>query len=355
MGDIIYIYVLVFAILCCFLPRQVQKQSSIVLLMIMMLICGFRAYDVGVDTHNYAEYAAKQEDVSDYNFGPFYLLLKYLANLFPNSQTAFLLIMAMLTYIPLAVIARKYSEYPALSVLMYIIPVAEYFVQSFNICKQSIAIVYVLIAAILISKGKKKPAFWILIFCLLIHPYSFFGFILFFIDKIKLSKAKVTSIIAITMTLGLVGTLAGIQDILNLIMLATSGNSSYLIRKLGKYGDYEIAANFSLVGQLSHMLPLAAMCYLGANEQTMKSILYKMMLAGCAATNIFVSVIFCERIASTYTIAQFLIVPYILKTSSRPVKRLIVLLLFGTTLLFLYNLRAESHLDMWTPYHTIFD
>lgn len=352
MGDLIYIVVLVIAILCCFLPQQVQKHTSVILLMFMMLICGFRAYDVGVDTHNYVDFVNKS-DMEEF-WGPVFIFLKFIANIFENSQTVFLFLMAMLTYIPLAVIARRYSEYPALSVLMFIIPVAEFFVQSMNICRQSIAIVYVLLAAILIDRQKKIPAFLLLVFCFFVHPYSFIAFIIFFLDRINLTKSKVLIFLAVTIVIGLVGTLSGIQDLLNIMMIATS-DSSALLERLGKYGDRDIAADFSLVGQLSHMLPLVAMCYLGANEETLKSIYYKLMFAGCIVTNIFVSVIFCERIASTYTIAQFLAVPLIYQTSTPFTRRLILLLLLGTTLLYVYNLNVESQLDIWNPYHTIFD
>lgn len=355
MGDIIYIYALIIAVLCCFLPRQIQKYTSVIILMVMMFICGFRAYDVGVDTHNYVAYASMQGDVSDYKWGPFYLIIKYFAGFFDNNQTAFLIIMAMLTYIPLAIVIKNKSEYPALSVLMFIIPVANYFVQSFNICRQSIAIVFVLIAALLIEKGKKWQSLGVFVLCFLIHPYSFIALVIFLFDRIILSKTKVTVVIIVTMLLGLVGTLTGIQDVLNLLMLATSDSSSELISKLGKYGDYEIAASFSIVGQLSHMLPLSAMCFLGANEKTMKTILYKMMFAGCVLTNILVSVIFCERIASTFTIAQLIAVPYIYKTSNKFNRRMLILLIIGTALLFLYNFKADTQLDIWTPYHTIFD
>ena len=77
------------------------------------------------------------------------------------------------------------------------------------------------------------------------------------------------------------------------------------------------------------------------------------MLLGCVVTNIFVSVIFCERIASTYTIAQLLAVPYIYKTSTTFSKKIITLLLIGTALLYVYNLKGYSNLSDWTPYHSI--
>lgn len=354
-SDIIFIYILIAAIICCFLPKEKQKIASILLLFAMMIICGIRAYDVGVDTHNYVQYVRSSNE-SDYKWGPLYLLFKQIALLFNNERTAFLMIMSALTYVPLMFIASKRSSYPALSVLFFIIPVADYFVQSMNIVRQSMAIVYVLGAAILIDQHKKKLAALFLVLAFFLHPYTFIAVGLLFLDKIHLTKKGVTIILVVSCLLGLVGMLTGIRDVLNLMMLLTSDSSEGLISKLGKYGgNYDIESNFSLIGQLSHMLPLMAMCWLGANDKSMKSIYFKMMLIGCVITNIFVSVIYCERIASTYTIAQFLAVPMIYKTSSPLYKRLITLLIITTSLLFIYNLKGNMQLDIWEPYRTFME
>ena len=159
------------------------------------------------------------------------------------------------------------------------------------------------------------------------------------------------------MLIGLVGSLSGIGEILNLMAMMTEGSSNPLIHKLAKYGsgNYDIESNFSLVGELSHMLPMAGMCVLGINKKTLNDLMYKTMLAGCIITNICVSIIFCERIASTFTIAQVLAVPYIYKVSEKNKKILILILLALTILLFIYNLKADMRWELWTPYHSIFD
>lgn len=346
--------VLVAAGLACLLPYKKQKNASTLFLICMMLICGFRAYDVGVDTHNYVAYAASRY-VDDYKWGPIFLGLKMIAEFFPEPETPFLMLMSILTFAPLIYITRRYSAYPAMSVLMFIIPVADYFVQSMNIARQSIAIVVVLCAAVMIAEQKKKLATYLIILAFFFHPYTFPSVILLFFDKINLTIKGVYITIGISMIVGLVGTLSGIQEFLNMMMLITADSQNELILKLGKYGDYDIISGFSIIGQLSHMLPIAAMCILGANKETINTTYFKLMFFGCLATNIFVSVIFCERIASTFTIAQLLAVPYIYKTSTLRKRKLIVMLLLLTALLFMYNLKCNSQLDLWNPYHTIFD
>lgn len=318
-----------------------------------MLICGFRGYEVGVDTHNYVEFVSFEENIN--RLGPVYVLLRTIAKVFYNEGTAFLVLMALMTYIPLSLIVKRHSYYPALSVLMYIIPVGNYFVQTLNIARQSIAIIFVLYAALYIKEHKEKTALIILVFCFLLHPFTFPALILLFINKIKFTRTIIMVLVGGSMFIGLAGTLSGISEILNLMMVMTSDSSNPLIAKLGKYGNYEVVSHFSVIGQLSHMLPLATMCILGIDKRTLGDIFYKMMVLGCVATNIFVSVIFCERIASTFTIAQILAVPYIYKISNGKKRIMIFLLLVLTTLLFIYNFNSDTKLDMWTPYYSIFD
>lgn len=348
-----YVYVMLVALFCCLLPYQTQKHTSVILFLFMMLMCGFRAYDVGVDTHNYVDYA-HLSDISRYRFGPVYPILKQISVLFPNNGTAFLMLMAILTYFPLMYISYKFSDYPALSVLMYIIPVGIFFNESFNIARQSIAIVYVLLATVMVAKQRKKIAFGLIVIAFLFHPYTFISIVVLFLDKLRLTRGRVIVLLLISAIIGLIGTLSGIQNFLNTLMIATSDSSNDLVLKLGKYGDgYEIESGFSVVGQLSHILPLLALCWLGINRKTLNNIYYKMMLLGCVVTNIFVSVIFCERIASTYTIAQLLSVPFIYKTSDKRKRLALIVLLIATALLYVYNLGGYADLPTWTPYHSV--
>ena len=104
MGDNIFYLVLAVSAFCCFLPYKKQKIASTFLLVAMMLICGLRASDVGVDTHRYVAFAEMRWD--DYRWGPIFVVLKHIAELFPNTGSAFLMLMSMLTYLPLLFVIK---------------------------------------------------------------------------------------------------------------------------------------------------------------------------------------------------------------------------------------------------------
>ena len=352
---IAYVGVLVLAAFVCCLSFEEQRKASVFLILFMMLMCGLRAHDVGVDTPNYVAYAVKS-DVDDYKFGPIFLILKSISEIFGDDGSVFLMIMALLTYVPLVYVVAEKSPYPGLTVLMYIIPVAIFFNESFNIARQSIGIVYILLAAIMIDEGKIYQSIPLIILSFFFHPYTIIFAIFPFLNKIVLTEKVVIISLGVSILIGLVGSLSGIQSFLNLLMTYTMDSSSDLVTKFAKYADYDIEANFSLVGQLSHMLPLSALCFLGMNEYTLENTFYKMMFYGCILTNVTVSVIFCERIASTFTIAQLLAVPYIFYYQSDMMRKLVVSLLVATALLYVYNLEQYSHdTELWIPYHTVFN
>ena len=352
---IAYVGVLVLAAFVCTLEFEEQRKASICLVFFMMLMCGLRGHDVGVDTPNYVRYAV-ESDVDDYKFGPIYLVLKSISEMFGDDGSVFLLMMALLTYIPLIYIVSEKSPCPGLTVLMYIIPVAIFFNESFNIARQSIGIMYILLASIMIEERKTIQSIPLIILAFFFHPYTIIFAFFFFFFKIILTEKIVMISLGVSIIIGLVGSLSGIQSFLNLLMIYTMDSSSDLVTKFAKYADYDIEANFSLVGQLSHMLPLSALCFIGINKFTLENTFYKMMFYGCILTNVTVSVIFCERIASTYTIAQILAVPYIYYYQSELKRNLLVSLLVATALLYVYNLEQYSHdTELWIPYHTIFN
>lgn len=350
-----YIYILLLALANCLVPVKKQKYTSTLLMIVMMLMCGFRAYDVGTDTHNYVTYASARF-VDDYKWGPLYLPIKALAEMFSEEGSAFLMIMAILTYIPLIYIIQKKSLRPALSVLMYIIPCGIFFNETFNIARQSIAIVYILLAVVMLEDEKRKLSYCLVALAFFFHPYTIFFALFYFVYKVSFTMKMVLWIMGVSMLIGVVGALSGIMSLLNTMAMMFSEADSDLLQKFAKYGNgYDIASNFSVVGTLSHMLPMVGICVLGANKYSANNIYFKMMVCGSAITNLFVSVIFCERIASTFTLSQILAVPFIYTTMNKKYRFWLILLLLLTTFLYVYNMQGYSHQETWTKYHTIFD
>lgn len=346
-----YVVIMLLALANCLVKKKYQRKTSLILLFIMMLMCGFRGYDVGKDTPNYTGFVSSSDFV--YAWGPIYSLLRFIANLLPYSETVFLFLMAMATYIPLMYLTKRYSMKPALTVLMYIIPTAIYFNETFNIARQSIAIIYILWAAILLQKGKMKECYILIVLAFFFHTYSIFFILFFLVYKVKFTPKFVYVSIAVTIVIGLIGTMSGIHMAINTVAMLVSNSSDSFVGNLAHYKNYDIKSNFSLIGQLSHILPLAALCILGATKRLQNYMLFKMMVCGCLLMNVFTAVAFCERLASTFTIAQIMVVPVMYRFSSKNRKKLIILLLIMTAALFVYELKGYSNnKEMWTPYHT---
>lgn len=320
-----------------------------------MMICGFRGYDVGVDTPNYV-YAVSVEPSYHANWGPFFYALIYVSQLFSNPETVFLFLMSVLTYLPLTFIIWKESKIPALSVLMFMIPTAMFFFETMNLARQSIAIIFILLSAVLLYKEKIKLSLCTFILAFFFHVYTVIFFPFYFIRKYTFSNNFVIATILLSIVIGLSGTLDFIKDYIDIVSMLFKDTSSSMLTKFAKYSDHNIASNFSIVGSLSHMLPLSALCILGHNHNTKNNLYYKMMVCGCIISNIFISVIYVERFASTFTIAQILAVPIIYQNSNSRTKVLIKLLLVLTAVLYFYNLYSLSlSKERWTPYHTIFE
>ena len=352
-----FIYILIVAILCCFLPYKRQKTASFFLLLFMMIMCGMRGYDVGIDTQGYVDNVVYLDD-SDLRHGPIFMGLKYIANLFLNVGTAYLMMIAVLTYIPLLFIIENKSPAPAISVLMFIIATAIFFNESFNIIRQEMAIVYVLWGAVMLDEGKKVKALFLALLSVLIHPYTIIFILFFFLYRIELTKKKAFGLLALSVIIGMgAGSLSLIHDFLNLVSVFTSDSSVALVTRFSKYADGDIDANFSLVGQVVHIFPLTALCVLGANnKKILNNTFYKMMFWGCLLLNMVVSVTYCERISSTYTIAQLIAVPFMIKEFKDNSKVILYIVLFLTSVLYIYNFNQFIvNQQVWVPYHTFFN
>lgn len=354
---LLYIILLVVAVFNCSLSYKYQRYLGSLLFIVMMFLCGFRAYDVGRDTPNYV-FAAENIDRFSINWGPIYYLLILLSQYTKLPATTFLFFMALLTYLPLVYVCRKVSVKPGLTTLLYMIPTATYFFESFNLARQILAISYILLAAVCLYKDKLKLSIMITVFAFFLHPYTVFFCCFYFIYRLQFSKRTIYILILGTSFLGVLGVMNFVYDILEYMNLIFENSSFSMLAKFAKYGnsEFEIESNYTIIGQLSHIVPLSSICLVGANNQCRDNIFYKMMVCGCVILNLFIGVIYCERIASTFTIAQIIAIPYMYKYAKQRDKILYFVVLVFTAVIYLYNLHKLSlNSNIWTPYHTIFD
>lgn len=351
----LYVSLLILAVLNCLLPINKQKNVSILLFLLMMLLCCLRAYDVGRDTHNYVFFA---ENPGFFNlaWGPIYWFFVEISQYTPLPATTFLSLMAFFTYIPLMVISSKYSMRPALSVLLYMIPSALYFYETFNLARQMLAISYILLAIVMIAENRRKLSIITAAIAFLLHPYTFIFFAFYFGYKFRFTQKKVYLLVLGSAFLGLFGIMEFIYSILEHMASIFEDSSFAILTKFAKYGDAgeNIESNYSFIGQMSHIIPLSVVCLYGASNKSENNLYYKAMVIGCIITNLFIGVVYCERIASTFTIAQIIAIPYLYTHSTSREKNFYFAILVMTAFLYLYNLEQQSHdINVWTPYHTI--
>lgn len=123
------------------------SKHSIIPVILLIVIFAIRAYSVGADTNNYYSYFLELKNASMNPFIFFsqssskevgYDLLNYVVLLICPNFTFFLFVEALLIFIPLYFVVKRYSIRPELSYFMFII-IGNYF-QSFNITRQYICL-----------------------------------------------------------------------------------------------------------------------------------------------------------------------------------------------------------------------
>jgi len=355
----IYLFLIFISAIFTIANRKRQVYISVALMAFMMLMCGLRGEYVGTDTTNYMGYV--YGSYLGRSFGFVYEFLRFISLSIGGNPSIFLMLMAILTYVPLALLIAKESKAPVLSVLLYMVATGLFFLETFNIARQSIAIVYVAWAAFFLVR---KNYIWSLVFFAIsfcFHPYVFPFAIMYGLCRVDAKELLVRGALIISFIIGLIGVLDQINEMLELMYVLTEGSESVLVEHLGKYSDWDSTANFSLIGKMSHMMPITLLCWFTYDKRhSTDDIYYKMMLVGAVVTNLFVSVQFCERIASTFTLAQILAVPSALEYLGRTRREWVMLLLVAITALYIYNLRSMGmanniYRDYPVPYKTCFE
>ena len=183
---IIYI-VLLFALLWgLVLPKKMQVRYSFAIFMVMMLVCGLRSEIVGTDTERYFLFFSGSQTNDRYGF--FYEAIRDINLYFGGSPSVALTFIAMLTYIPLFYILKKNSPILIISIIIYTISLSQFYLETFNIARQSLAIVFVLFAVcIFVEKQPRRNRILSVIICLLLaliaHKMTIIAWPFFFFSK----------------------------------------------------------------------------------------------------------------------------------------------------------------------------
>jgi len=131
------------------------KLLLIVLLVFLAFIAGFRSIDVGTDTLNYYLYFYRiQHGNFDSGYEPLWQLLNISVFKLGGDFNQVTFFASILTLMPLYFAFIKDSRYPLFSLFVYI--AFNYYLSSFNIMRQMVAISWVLLALVYYKRENKE-------------------------------------------------------------------------------------------------------------------------------------------------------------------------------------------------------
>jgi len=336
-----YIALLILLGASCFLPYKYQRQASLAITIIMLLMVGLRDISVGTDTENYvSKFKENFLDslYSDYLFN----LVLWSTKSITKSWNIFLLTIAIITYLPLYFIIRKESYNPSLSLLIFVIAPSIYFFETFNILRQSISIVFLLYVYYFFQKERYVETLAFLIVAILFHMSSLIILPFLLMKFTRLSFIVVLSMLIGSLLIGLSGILTNLIDQFLVFdqLAAAAGWES--LSKFSVYGNADKSSSvLNVVGSLAHVLPLTVVCLLTypANKD---HLYYKIFFAGVIVLNSLIFFKYAERLISGVTILQIFLVPRSYLFGSKLMRLIISLFIILLALFFIYQMYRAS-------------
>ncbi|WP_028911865.1 EpsG family protein [Prevotella sp. MA2016] len=358
----IFLAVLAATIVICFLSEKKQRVGVIVLGGIMMLLCGLRANTVGADTDGYFRFAdfATSEESSE-RFGILYLSLRLLCGIFDNPQV-FIFVIALLTFVPLLWLIIKKSPLPAVSLLVFMVASSHYYLECFNIIRQLLSVVFVYLFIYYYFQKKYLWACCFLILAFLAHKFAFFVILVLPFLRRRIPFPVILCLITISVILGYIGTLDFLTEFL--VGLSSYGSeSAYNVASLGNYVNiHELNSKWSAAEVLSHWFPVTVVCIFGyrkSKASNLYNMLYNMLFVGAIITNLLMSNVYCDRIASYFTVSQIFIVANCLSKGLTISKVAITFVIFFYVLFYMYTLYIQNldidFVDNVMPYKFCFE
>lgn len=352
---LIYIILLIALFLGFVVPRKSQIRYSFVIFVIMMLICGLRAESVGTDTANYYRFFLGAQTNDRYGF--FYEALRDVNFYFGGNPSVALLIVAALTFIPLFIILKKHSPYLILSLVLYTVSLSQFYLETFNLARQSLAIVFVLFAVCMsIEQQPGRERFISIILCLsfafIAHKMTVISWPFFLFSKHRFSIATVVIVIIVSIIIGLSNILENVYTFLNYLQKFEDANY------LSTYADHDIESELNVIGTLTRLIPISVLCLLlyPQNKKGKTVILFNFFFGGVIIINILMRMSLCVRFASPLLIAELILVPCMYK-EGRPLQKLGITLFIAYECAYyfysLYSLLSMSDLNPPVPYKCV--
>lgn len=202
----IYIILYILISFSIFIPKN--KLLFIFLYIVLFFIGGMRGIDVGTDTSNYYDiYNTINSDPNGIDYAlafiePGWIFLNYICGILFNDYRSIIFIGMFLAITPLLIRVWKSSKNPFLVIFYYV--TLYFYIYSFNITRQMIAVSIILFCLDYLEKNKIKQ-YVIGVFCAMLFHYTSIIclFHIYIVKKVNISIKNATIILCFTYILGL--------------------------------------------------------------------------------------------------------------------------------------------------------
>lgn len=319
---IYFVLLFILIIVASLQSYRTQRNLSIFIMFSMCLLCGMRREDVCIDTSRYFDYAER----GTYNsrFGEVFDFLCNMNLSVGGDGYTFLLLVAVLTYIPLLVIMldREYVKRPALFLLLFYFATPLFFQETFNIVRQMLGTSYFILGGYLYFKKdmpfKRMYRLSLVVLCFLIAAYTHRMLLtvmpLFFLSALfdfRLTKKKVGGIIAFAVIFGSMPFWDALlrQGMVFLSATSISGTENAGIDFDIYLTDNIYSGKLNIIGILSSVLPFAFFGFFSYTKDKEYDRIYQVFFLGVVLYCLLVQSVFCRRLTIPLTIFMLMYIP----------------------------------------------
>lgn len=295
-----------------------SKLIRSLLFLLLILISGFRHFDVGTDTENYRFLFNLFVNGENYKIEPLWVFLNKFVIFLGGDFRSLLVFVSILTFIPIYFLSNRINANGVLVIFFYV--TLYYYFYSLNIMRQCLAASLLLIGVYYLLEGRKMFFIGITLIATFFHTSAFVVLVYLFLHLLPNKLWLYIVLIVASASFGLI--------LFEKFFLLFIQSGFY-----ARYESYDLTfGNFS--GNLIYLIILNSFFFFIYSISKEKDLIFKMFFLYIFLANLVVRIPFADRIILYFSIIQILFFPLIIKENKLQNKSLIyiVLILYSLVL-----------------------
>lgn len=348
-----FLFILILSYIFAFSKNEKKNiNAAFVVIIAMILLNGLRSLDVGRDTLNYYmmySYTSISERIE-----PLFRYLIVTSRTLDLSFNAFLIIVALLIYLPLYGFIKRWSINPSMSLIVYMVFSVFFMQNSYNVLRNCIAASFLLWGIGYIKDNRYRPA---ILFCLLavgFHYSAFFTFPLLILSHFS-KNLKPRIVIPLLLGSIVVGLYTSFYDdlftlALQHISIFSGGVAENYSNYLSEISEIEVNTN----GVIMLIVPFSIVSLLSFMSEKIDKYLRMVLFYGVFLGNLFVNVLYTYRLTTFLTLTTIVIIPNLIKQDNKYIRISAISIVIAMTSYYIYSLWTGSANNI-IPYNFCFN